>query len=212
MFVDFVEGPLWIFALLVFLFGVAYRIVSILRLGRKPDLAAARVESAGGLRTIVTRFVPRRGFFRDSVFHLIAGYMFHGGLFVVLLFAAPHIRFIDEELLGVSWQAMPRWAFILSAEVAFAGLIVLWLRRLLDPVLKTISNLDDHFAAGLTFLAMLTGCLALLESFAFLRALHLLSVEVLMVYFPFSRLMHTFTFVLSRGYCGTAYAKRGIRL
>ncbi len=212
MFVNFIEGPLWTFALLVFLSGAAYRIYSIIKLGAKPDLATPRVQGGGGPRLVATRFLPKREFFSGSIFYFVAGYLFHLGLFVVMLFAAPHIRFIDEELLGVSWQAMPHWAFVVCAEVAFAALIVLWLRRLLDPVLKTISNLDDHFATGLTFFAMLTGCFALLESFAALRALHLLSVEILMVYFPFSRLMHSFTFVLSRGYSGAAYARRGVDL
>ena len=51
---------------------------------------------------------------------------------------------------------------------------------------------------------------ALFESFAVLRAIHLLTVELLMVYFPFSSLMHAFTFVLSRAYTGADYARHGV--
>ncbi|MDH3790890.1 MAG: hypothetical protein OES41_04035, partial [Rhodospirillales bacterium] len=58
--------------------------------------------------------------------------------------------------------------------------------------------------------ALLTGCLALQESHDSLRALHMLSVEVLMVYFPFSRLMHAFTFAFSRAYTGASYGRRGV--
>jgi nitrate reductase gamma subunit len=58
-------------------------------------------------------------------------------------------------------------------------------------------------------LAMLTGCFALGEASEGLRAFHMLSVELLMMYFPFSRLMHAFTFIFSRYFMGAAYGKRG---
>lgn len=57
---------------------------------------------------------------------------------------------------------------------------------------------------------MLTGCMALLESYTGLRVLHLFTVELLMIYFPFSRLMHAFTFVFSRSYTGSRMARHGV--
>jgi nitrate reductase gamma subunit len=56
---------------------------------------------------------------------------------------------------------------------------------------------------------MLTGCLALQEAHAGLRAFHLLTVEALMIYFPFSRLMHAFTFAFARTRTGLTYGRRG---
>jgi nitrate reductase gamma subunit len=38
----------------------------------------------------------------------------------------------------------------------------------------------------------------------------MLSVEACMVYFPFSRLMHAFTFAFSRAYTGASYGRRGV--
>jgi nitrate reductase gamma subunit len=137
--------------------------------------------------------------------------MFHLGLFALLLFAAPHIRFLQENVLGFGWPAMPHWAFIVSAEIAFAGLILLWLRRILHPVTRLLSTFDDYLASGLTFIAMLTGCLALFESYTPLRVLHLFSVELLMIYFPFSNLMHAFTFLISRAYTGAIAGRHGVQ-
>lgn len=45
---------------------------------------------------------------------------------------------------------------------------------------------------------MLTGCLALARSYEPLRMLHFFLAELLLLYFPFSALMHTFTFPFSR--------------
>ena len=41
-------------------------------------------------------------------------------------------------------------------------------------------------------------------------ALHMLTVEAWLIYFPFSRLMHAVTFVLSRSYTGATYGRRGV--
>jgi nitrate reductase gamma subunit len=123
---------------------------------------------------------------------------------------APHVVFIDDRILGIAWPALPRWGFIVIAEAAFAGLILLWFRRITDPVLRKISDRDDHVGSWLTFLVMLTGCLALQESHDSLRALHMLFVDVWLIYFPFSRLMHAVTFVFSRGYTGAIFGRRGV--
>ena len=212
MFLQFVEGPLWYFALAVFVAGIAIRFYEILARGTKEDLSVARTGgTAGALRTIVSRSWSAKGFSSGARFHLVAGYMFHIGLFVLLLFAAPHVAFLEARLLGFGWTPAPYWLFIVAAELAFAGLMLLWLRRLMHPVMRKISTFDDHAAALLTFLVMLTGCMALLEGHDLLRALHMLSVCLWMIYFPFSRLTHAATFFLSRGYTGAVMGRKGVK-
>jgi len=208
---EFVEGPLWYVALTIFVVGVIWRIFSIVHISIKKDLAPAKGSAVkGAVIANVRRFFPRKEILSKGRFQIIAGYLFHVGLFLLLFFAAPHILFIEEKLLGISWPAMPHWAFIVSAEMAIAGLIMLFIWRLIHPVLKQISTKDDYLGSVLVFIVMLTGCLALGESFAGLRAFHMLTVELLMIYFPFSRLMHAFTFIISRGYTGAALARRGV--
>jgi nitrate reductase gamma subunit len=210
-FAQLVEGPLWLIAAAVFVVGGGWRIVGILRLGGERDISVPRGSAVlGALRGNLLHFVPHGGFFRRTWYHFAAGYLFHLGLFALLLFAAPHVAFIEKRLLGVAWAPMPDWAFVVAAEAAFAGLILLYVRRISDPVMRQISDADDHVGSWLVFLAMLTGCLALEAGHESLRLLHMLAVEGLLVYFPFSRLMHAVTFVLSRGYTGAAYGRRGV--
>ena len=59
-------------------------------------------------------------------------------------------------------------------------------------------------------LILIVSCFALGETSAALRALHMGLVNLWLIYFPFSRLMHAFTFALSRGYTGATYGRRGI--
>ena len=211
MFLEFVEGPLWYFSVVVFVVGVLWRLWDVFRQPSRTDLALARGSGVpGALRTVVTRSWTAKGFSRGATVHLVAGYMFHIGLFVLLIFAAPHVKFIEERILGFGWTPAPHWVFMVASDLAFAGILLLWLRRLMHPVMRKISTFDDHAAAILTFVVMLTGCLALLKSHDSLRAIHMLTVCLLMIYFPFSRLMHAFTFPISRAYTGAAMARKGV--
>jgi nitrate reductase gamma subunit len=208
---ELIDGPLWYFSFGVFLLGVVYRIIAILRAGLKKDLSRPRAEgSAGALRTLFSRFIPRRDVATRGRLTVIAGYLFHLGLFALLIFAQPHVTFFSERITGFSWPALPYWAFIVSAELAFIGLLLLWLHRVLHPVTRLLSSADDYVGIGLVFLVMLTGCLALAQAFEPLRLLHLFLAELLLIYFPFSNLMHAFTFAFSRAYTGATMARKGV--
>ena len=209
-FLEFVEGPMWYAAATIFLVGAVWRVTGILRLGGPRDQSVPRASAfAGMIKGIVLHSLPHGGFFRRTSFHVIVGYLFHFGLFVVILFAAPHVAFIEKHILGVGWSPLPRWGFIIAAEATFAGLILLWLRRMTDPIMRQISDADDHIGSGLTFFVLLTGCFALAEANDTLRAIHMLMVNTWLIYFPFSRLMHAVTFVFSRAYTGINYGRRG---
>ncbi len=208
---ELIDGPLWYLSLGVFCIGVLFRLFMILRAGLKADLALPRAGgAAGALRNLFSRFVPRRDVATRGRLTLIAGYLFHLGLFALLFFGRPHVDFIAERITGFAWPALPYWAFIISAELAFIGLLLLWLHRLLHPVTRLLSTADDHIGTGLVFLVMLSGCLALAQAFEPLRLLHLFLAELLLIYFPFSSLMHAFTFVFSRSYSGAVMGRKGV--
>ena len=208
----FILGPLWQFSVLVFCIGVVWRIGAIMFRRFPNDPAKTRGPGlSGGLVTLLRRSWPQGGLTRENGLPIIAGYAFHLGLFALLFFAEPHVRFLDFYLPGEAWTPLPHWAFIIAAQLAFAGLLLLWLRRVMHPVTRLLSTLDDHLAAGLTFFAMFTGCLALFESFVSLRVLHVFAVELLLLYFPFSNLMHAFTLFISRSATGAKAARQGVR-
>ena len=83
---------------------------------------------------------------------------------------------------------------------------------MLNPVTRLISRRSDHIATILVFVVMLTGCMALGESSAELKAFHRFTVELLMIYFPFSALMHAIMFVPSRTYSGAFFGRRGVNM
>jgi len=210
---EFVEGPLWYFSVAVFVVGVLWRLLVMLSRGYQKNYSEPRASAiAGAIGTNVTRFVPHKQFMPRIKLTVYAGYLFHVGLFALLIFAAPHMEFLRDHVVGFEWVVMPHWLFLITAEMAFIGLLILWLHRIMHPVTRMITTKGDHLASILTFIVMLTGCLALARSYESLRILHLFSCELLLIYFPFSMLMHTFTVFFSRGYMGAHFGRRGVNI
>ena len=213
MFEQFVNGIFWDIALIVFFVGVAWRLLTLFLRSKRIDYSEPRNSGvSGAIMANIHGFYPRKEVSARIRIQVIAGYMFHLGLFVLVLFAAPHVKFIAEHITGFSYMTMPYWAFIVASEITFAGLILLWIHRVLNPVTRLISKRSDHIATILVFVVMLTGCMALAEASIGLRALHRFSLELLMIYFPFSALMHAFMFIPSRAFTGAFLGRRGVKV
>ena len=115
-----IDGPLWYFSLAVFCIGVLWQLARILFTAGKTDLSVARGSaSSGALRNVFSRFIPHPEIAPRIRVQVVGGYMFHLGLFAVLFFAAPHVLFLKQNLLGFGWTPMPHWAFIVASQFAF---------------------------------------------------------------------------------------------
>lgn len=213
-FLMWVRGPAFQVATLVFVVGIVVRLLEILLLGRKGNLAEARGSAmAGGLRTIVSRTWPDRGTLQRSTFTLVSGYVFHVGLFVTIFLFAPHILLI-RDVFGVGWPSLPTAIIDAATVVTLITLLAVLVYRLGNPVQRFLSGFQDYFVWLVTILPLLTGYLAFHRiglSPPLLLAVHILSVELLMVVFPFTKLMHAFTLFMARWYNGAIAGYRGVR-
>jgi nitrate reductase gamma subunit len=214
-FLLWVRGPALQFAAIVFIFGVLLRLLEILLLGRKAELAAVRSSGVKeGFMTILSRSLPAdRNTFRRSLFTLVTGYVFHIGLFVIIFLLAPHISFF-KAVLGFSWPSISTPVVDLFAVLTMLALLATLYHRLTSPMLRHLSTPADYLVWGLTFVPVLTGYMAyhhLLIPYNWMLGLHILSVEALMILFPFTKLMHAFTLFISRWYGGSIAGRRGVQ-
>ena len=200
-------------AVSVFVLGVLWRLFETYTLGRKPDLAAPRrVTGASGLHTMFRRSVPPPGMFKRSAVSYVAGYVFHIGLAIVVLLFAQHIKLI-HELTGLSWPGLPSQFVDAAAVVTLAAMLLVLVERINKPVKRFLSTFQDYAAWLLTFLPVLTGYLAakhLLLPYTTMLALHILCAELLLVFLPFTKLIHVFTLWGSRWFNGDTNAKKGV--
>jgi nitrate reductase gamma subunit len=212
-FLTWVRGPGLNLALLVFVLGVLWRLVEIYGLGRKQDLSAPRsVSGASGWATIVRRMAPPSGVLKASPVTYIGGYVFHVGLAVVVFLFAPHIAFVTA-LVGISWPALPSQVIDFATVVTMAGMVAVLVDRHVKWAKRFLSTFGDWFAWLLTFLPLLTGWLAeqhMLLPYTMMLALHILSVELLLVCLPFTKLIHAFTTFGSRWFNGTVNGHKGV--
>jgi len=207
------RGPGLQIATVIFVAGVVIRIFEILLLGRKANLAEAKgSEMSSGLKTMITRTIPDATTFKRSSVTIVVGYVFHIGMFVTFLFFAPHILFI-RDLIGFGWPALPTTVIDAFAVLSIVALLAALVNRLTNKVMRFLTNFEDILTWFLTMLPLLTGYIAFHRvgfTAPSLLAIHLLSVELLLVIFPFTKLMHTFTLFLARWYNGAISGYRGV--
>ena len=209
-----VRGPGFQIATIIFVLGIMLRLFEILMLGRKANLAEAKgSEMSSGLRTVFSRTIPDASTFKRSAFTVTAGYIFHIGLFVVIFLFAPHIL-LFKDIIGFGWPALPSTVIDATAVITIITLVIVLVHRLRDPVKRFLSNFDDYLGWFVTILPLVTGYIAFHRigmSAPSLIAIHILSVELLMVVFPFTKLMHMFTLILARWYNGAISGYRGVQ-
>ena len=207
------RGPAFEIATVILIIGMIVRIIEIVMLGRKENLAAARGSAtAGGLKEIVARTLPQKGVFQRSTFTIVMGYVFHIGLFVVIFLLAPHIAVFDK-VLGVSWPALPTNIVDAVSVITILALVAVLIYRLNSKVQRYLSGPMDYVVWALTILPLITGYMAFHRigfSGPMLMAVHIMSVELLMIAFPFTKLSHAFTLFLARFYNGAVTGLKGI--
>lgn len=129
-----------------------------------------------------------------------------------MFFFAPHIKLV-EGLIGISWPALPSQVIDGVTVVTLATMVVVLVDRINKPVKRYLTTFGDYFAWLLTFLPVLTGYMAvkhLALPYTTMLALHILSVELLLIALPFTKLIHVFTLIPSRWYNGDVNGKRGV--
>jgi nitrate reductase gamma subunit len=212
-FLTWVRGPGLNIAVGIFLLGLIWRLIEIYSLGRKKDLAPPRrVAGASGWHTIYRRTLAPAAILKRSPVGPIAGYIYHIGLFVVVFLLAQHIKLI-EGLFGLSWPGLPTQIVDLTAAITLAALLVVLIDRITKPVKRFLSTFEDYFAWALTFLPVLFGFLAakhLVLPYTAMLALHIFSVELLLIFIPFTKLFHAVALFPSRWYNGDISGHRGV--
>lgn len=215
---DFARGPALQGAFLVFSAGVLWRLAALLLLpwarAYSPPRPGAPPRAVAAARSFVRHMWPHPPYGRDTVFTTVNGYVFHFGLAIIVFGLAQHILFIGG-LFDMRWPSLPSGIISAVSVLTLASLALALVRRLASPVLRLISTANDYGSWLVTVLPVLTGLLAVSHlglRYETLLALHLLSVALLLIWFPFGKLMHAFLVFLTRSETGIFYGRRGVQL
>ena len=218
-FLEFKRGPLFMVSLLIFIAGMVYRLVQVAMLGWNKDQSKPRGSKGTGvvkswLRGIaIWPFIPwvKEAFIRNPVMY-IAGGLFHLGLFVVIFLGTPHML-VWKSLLGFGWGTLPLPYIDWLAVAGIIGMILLLILRRTNPVLKLLSGLPEYFNWLFVFLPMISGYIMthhLFFRYEVAYSLHMLTVDWMLIWIPFSRISHFMFYFFSRTIHGVEWGKRAV--
>jgi nitrate reductase gamma subunit len=198
------------FATAVLVGGVAYRIHGYARTPAplKIPTTPAPVTRGGVALRMIREVTLFESLFRSNLWTWAFGWLFHAGLALVLV---RHLRYFVEPVWG--WVAFVQPFGVYGGFAMAAGLAGLWARRVLVDRVRYISTPSDHLMIALLLAIAGTGLamkyvahtdIVAVKAFTLglmyfdwqplpadaLVYAHLGLVALLMVIFPFSKLLH----------------------
>jgi hypothetical protein len=216
---EFTRGPLFMAALLVFVGGMAYRLVRVLMLGWSKDHVPTRGSKAIGVvksylkAILVWPFIPwvKRTYGRNPIIYL-AGGLFHISLFAVILFGTAHML-VWKSLLGFGWPTLPLPIVDWLAAAGIVAMLALIIYRATHPLMKMLTGPAEVLNWLFVFLPMVTGYIMthhLWFRYEVLFSIHMIAVDVLLIWMPFSRISHFMFYFFSKAIHGADFGKRAV--
>ncbi len=214
---ELARGPIFYGALLFFIAGMVYRLVTVVSLGWTKDLARPRGSKGTGVvksflrGAVIFPFFPREkeAYARNPVVYL-AGGLFHLSLFVVVILGAAHML-VWKSLLGFGWPTLPLPLVDWMAAVGLIAMIALIVNRMVHPVMKLLTGVAEVLNWLLVFLPMITGYMLthhLFLPYENLFIMHMMSINLLLIWIPLSRISHFMFYFFSRTIHGVEWGKR----
>jgi nitrate reductase gamma subunit len=216
---EFARGPFFYAAMLFLVGGLVYRLVNVIGLGWSKDRIPAKGSKAAGVAKtflkgiIIWPFIPWvKNTFNKNPLIYVGGGLFHLGLFTVIFLGTPHML-VWKSLLGFGWPTLALPIVDFLAVVAIVAMLVLLVNRIIHPVLRLISGPAEYLAWLFVFLPMVTGYMMthhLWFQYEVLYSLHMISVDVLLIWIPISRISHFMFYFFARAIHGQEFGKRGV--
>ncbi len=215
----FLRGPAFYAALVFFLAGMAYRLVRVISLGWSRERARSHGSRLGGVvlaylkGLLILPLVPwMRWTFRPNALTYVGGGLFHLALYAVIFFGTPHML-VWRSLLGFGWWTLPSpWVDALAA-IGVIALLVLLLNRLTNPALRLLSTTPVWVNWAAVFLPFVSGWLLthhFILRYEAMFSLHMLFVDLLLVWIPLGRISHFVFYFFSRTAQGLQAGRRGV--
>jgi len=204
---EFASGPLVWIALIVFVGGTAYKLITMGKLAKKDKIVYPYMNFKFGVRSILHWLMPfGTTNMRLRPFFTIISFLFHFCLLIAPLFVLGHVVLFEQSW-GFNWGALPEGLTNTMAIVIVAIGVIFALRRIADPTVRMISNYKDWLVLLLVLSPFVTGIMAYYQVFNYeaIVILHMFAGAAWLMLIPFTRLSHMFFFFVTRAYMGSEF-------
>ncbi len=207
-----VRGPLVWLSFIVFLGGMAYRVIYLSIEAKRDRIIYPYLNFKCVLKSLFHWLCPYGSLsMRDHPWFTLVSFIFHIGLILTPIFFLGHIE-LWQESWGISWKAFPNLlADILTVSTILCG-VLLFIRRVSLKHVRYLSSFKDYTLLWLVIGVFLTGFFSryqIILDYRYMVLLHMLLGELMLIFIPFSRLGHMFIFWLTRAH--TASEFQGVR-
>ena len=199
---EFLTGPMLWAAFLIFVIGLARRVVLYIRgldwrLERVAYGPGRKIGMKGAISSVLQWLVPfGTHSWRRQPYFTIAFFLFH----------------IVQERFGFSLPSLPMWFSDAFTVLAIVGAFMMILRRVALPEVRFLTTLGDWGILLLVLFVLVAGFLARMQAPGYESWLlwHIFAAELVLILAPFTKLSHIVLYFMSRGQLGMDYAiKRG---
>lgn len=204
---DFVQGPMVLIAVAVFVIGSVIRIVDAFRHTATDPVVRLYFHPKFALRSIarwLTPFATRN--MRIHPATTLAAFVMHIGVVLIPFFIFGHMVLFYQAF-DVSWPTLPDPVTDGICLAVLCALAFFALRRLTVKEVRYLSTFQDFLILMIVAAPFLTGMWAfrIWPGAEVATLLHMLSGELMLMAIPFTKLSHMFYFFMTRGYIGSEF-------
>lgn len=196
----------WV-AIVGFVAGAAYKLVSMALLARKDKVVYPTLDARFGARSVGHWLLPlgARSMRLHPVFTVLS-FVFHVCLLLTPVFAAGHAM-LWRQSWHLPWPGLPAgWTDAMTLLVLVVG-VFFAARRALLPEVRYVTAWRDFAILALVLAPFATGFAAKQHWFSYevTIAAHVICGVLWLLAIPFTRLSHMLWFVISRAYMGSEF-------
>lgn len=204
---NFVSGPLVWIAAIVFIGGMVYQFVTMLKSAKKDKVVYPYWSWKYGLRSLLHWIVPfgsKNMRIRYEV--TIVTFAFHICLVLLPIFLTAHV-----VMFTAAWG--PQWATFSSVTADWLSIVVILacvfflVRRLMLPEVRYVTDFYDYVLLAVAAAPFVTGFVARMQwlDYETMVIIHMICGCLMLIVIPFTRLSHMLFFPFTRAYMGSEF-------
>lgn len=204
---EFVSGPLVWIAFAVFLGGMAYQLVTMLRSAKKDKVIYPYMSLKYSLRSLFHWVIPFASRNMRARYEMtLVTFAFHICLVLLPIFLTAHIVMFASAW-GARWSAISESAATFMTIIVILASLFLLVRRLMLPEVQFVTSGSDYLLLAIAVAPFATGFAANLQWFDYetILIIHMITGSVMLMAIPFTRLSHMLFFPFTRAYMGSEF-------